>query len=268
MTQPLSPLPIPPPRPRVDWRRPSNLNAAFAASAAAAGLESAPLFDTFQYEVDLTHGGVFGGGGKLDSSARRQKIDGDIENVGWRKLEESGEGYGDASAHAAESQERYSSTALSYVNPVLAVSWPLGVLLPAGALRSYGSIHRALFRHQIALHRLRRLRLTLRALDVAMTSLKRAVVGSRRRAMDLSGTGGGGVREAGKMTMASWDCGRLHWVHLFRHEMQHMADSLQVREVESIPEPTVYVVCVLFFGVEFRFALCPKFSRVQNCCVF
>lgn len=118
-------------------------------------------------------------------------------------------------------EELYSATALSFVSPVIEVPWPVGVLLPAGVLRTYSSIHRFLFRHQLVLHRLRRLRVAFRELDVAIN----AWGGGRRR----GGRGGGSDDGAGTL----WDAGRLHWMHLFRHRMQHMADSLQVRSKDT-----------------------------------
>lgn len=119
------------------------------------------------------------------------------------------------------SEELYSPVALSFVSPVLEVPWPVGVLLPTGVLHTYGGIHRSLFRHQLVLHRLRRLRVALRELDASMGAIR----GSRRTSRRAGGGGEG--------AQVSWDRGRLHWMHLFRHEMQHMADSLQVRAAES-----------------------------------
>lgn len=242
---------------RVNWRRPSNLEAAFAASAAAAGLESVPLFDSFRYEVDLTCGGVLGGGGVDMTSGGKQKHSDPEEAERDLVFQEENKnevlvgvcgmwsGRGDATTHAATDDEgnggesspdeRYSPTALSFVSPVLEVAWPLGLLLPTGAIRTYGKIHRAVFRHHLGLHRLRRLRLALRDLNVAMEVLK----DRRQRVCERGACGGmmrSGRHEEGAMTevrpwsVSLWDCGRLHWVHLFRHEMQHVADSLQVDE--------------------------------------
>lgn len=204
---------------RVDWRRPSNLNAAFAASATAAGLDSVSLVETFRYEVDPTCGGVLG----------RSFVDGN-DRIG-EGSSSGGAALSHSSSHetAAMSESsddgRYSSRALSFVSPVLAVPWPVGVLLPTGVLHTYGNIHRALFRHHLVLHRLRRLRLTLRQLSAGIDGV---VDRSHRRVKTRVGRGqrGGGGRHEG--TRISWDGGRLHWMHLFRYEMQHMADTLQV----------------------------------------
>lgn len=193
-SQPFSPLLIC--GRRINWRRISNLNAAFAASATAAGLDSVPLAKTFRYEVDSTCGGVLG-------SSFVDVRDSESNDIVHSPID-------------VVSTDVYSPAALSFVSPVLAVPWPVGVLLPKGVLHTYGSIHRSLFRHQVVLHRLRRLRLTLRELDV-LTGASR---GSRR-----------GARRAGGKARVSWDKGRLHWLHLFRHEMQHMADSLQVSAI-------------------------------------
>lgn len=184
---------------RVDWRQPSNLDAAFAASASTTGRDSLFLApETFRYEVDPTCGGILGG-----------SFTG-AEDGGLRSPVPSSLGtYG----------ELYSPAALSFVSPVVDVPWPVGVLLPTGVLRTYRSIHRSLFRHQLVLHRLRRLRVAFRELDAAIN----AWAGGRRRGVRGGASGDG--------TGVSWDAGRLHWMHLFRHEMQHMADSLQVRAI-------------------------------------
>ncbi|CAM9193558.1 unnamed protein product [Laminaria digitata] len=180
---------------QIDWRQSSNLDAAFAASASAAGLDSLPLApEMFRYEVDPTCGGILGG-----SFAG-------AEDGGLRCPVPSALG---------TYEELYSPAALSFVSPVVEVPWPVGVLLPTGVLRTYSNIHRYLFRHQLVLHRLRRLRVAFRELDAAIN----AWGGGRRR----GGRGAGSDDGAG----VSWDAGRLHWMHLFRHEMQHMADSLQ-----------------------------------------
>ena len=208
----------------VNWRRPSNLDAAFAASASATGLDSVPLAETFRYEVDPTCGGVLGAKssrGVLSSAEEPSRL-------------------ADASASfssspSKEEEELYSPVALSFVSPVLEVKWPVGVLLPTGVLHAYGSIHRSLFRHQLTLHRLRRLRVALRELDACVDVSSDGGGGDRPttvgRRRGRGGGGGSGGRSGGRQRAGvSWDRGRLHWLHLFRHEMQHMADSLQVRE--------------------------------------
>lgn len=196
----------------VDWLRPSNLNAAFAASATTSGLESAPLFHMFRYEIDPTCGGVHGSVEmtRLCSVGDSGGVGGDRTGVGKTTIRtySNGEMLG----------RLYSPTALSFVSPILGVKWPLGVLLPVGALRIYTVIHRALFRHHLALRRLARLRLVLRELDLALgMSVRTTASGGERR-----------ERGGAKRVALSTDGVRLHWLHLFRHEMQHMADSLQV----------------------------------------
>ena len=216
----------------VNWRRPTNLDAAFAASASATGLDSVPLAETFRYEVDPTCGGVLGGakssqgvGGATEGSSHADALS--LFSSGSKEKEE----------------ELYSPAALSFVSPVLEVKWPVGVLLPTGVLHTYGGIHRALFRHQLTLHRLRRLRVALRELAACMDASSegggggrgRPRAAGRRRGRGGDGGGGGGGGDDGDDSRrrqgagVSWDRGRLHWLHLFRHEMQHMADSLQVR---------------------------------------
>lgn len=201
----------------VNWRRPSNLDAAFAASALATGLVSVPLAETFRYEIDPTCGGVLG--------AKSSRVVGSAEGSSHRA---------DASvpflslSKEEEEEELYSPAALSFVSPVLEVKWPVGVLVPTGVLHTYGGIHRSLFRHQLTLHRLRRLRVALRELDACMDASSEGGGSGRLRGR---GGGGGGDGSGGRQgASVSWDRGRLHWLHLFRHEMQHMADSLQVRE--------------------------------------
>eukprot|EP00752_Nemacystus_decipiens_P001949 g1876.t1 len=213
----------------VNWRRPSNLDAAFAASASATGLDSVPLAETFRYEVDPTCGGILG-------AKSSQGIEGSIHAGAPPILILP-------SPQKEKEQEGglYSPAALSFVSPVLEVKWPVGVLLPTGVLHTYGGIHRSLFRHQLMLHRLRRLRVALRELDACMDASGeergggggrgRPNTAGRRRGrggVEAGGDGdGGGGRRWRQGAGVSWDRGRLHWLHLFRHEMQHMADSLQ-----------------------------------------
>ncbi|CAM9476924.1 unnamed protein product [Ectocarpus sp. 4 AP-2014] len=227
----------------VDWRRSSNLDAAFAASALATGLDSVPLAETFRYEVDPTCGGILGSGpaaGSLDLGRRAE----------WRGMKGGAVDSATAtitttttraelslsSSLSVHEEELYSPVALSFVSPVLEVKWPVGVLLPTGVLHTYGSIHRSLIRHQLALHRLRRLRLVLRELDACLDAASGGgiggVAGGGRRSGRGRGSGGGdsgsgSSRRQQGGARVSWDRGRLHWMHLFRHEMQHMADSLQ-----------------------------------------
>lgn len=199
----------------VDWRRPSNLDAAFAASATASGLESVPLFDTFRYEVDLTCGGVLGSAAADDGSTgtgRRHDLVGNGEAGEVRR-----------SSDDAVREQRYSPATLDHVSPRLVVKWPLGLLFPMDVLRNYAIVHRALFRHHVVLHRLRRLRLVLRELEPARDPPRRA--------------GGRGAKqrhcEASSRGVDPGDKAKLHWLHLFRHEMQHVAGSLQVgREID------------------------------------
>ena len=104
---------------RIDWRQSSNLDAAFAASASAAGRDSLPLApEMFRYEVDPTCGGVLGG-----SIAGAE--DGGLRCPGASALGTCG--------------ELYSPAALSFISPAVEVPWPVGVLLPAGVLRTYSS---------------------------------------------------------------------------------------------------------------------------------
>lgn len=226
----------------MDWRRSSNLEAAFAASASATGLDSAPLAKTFRYEVDPTCGGVLGAksfrdignadraggtwGSAAQSAASNAGPPASLSSPSKEKEEEE-----------EEKEELYSPAALSFVSPVLEVRWPVGVLLPTGVLHTYGGIHRVLFRHQLTLHRLRRLRLELRELDARVDASSEGGGRCSRAAGRRRGRGGGGADGSGgsgrgglPAAGVSWDRGRLHWLHLFRHEMQHMADSLQVRE--------------------------------------
>lgn len=205
----------------MNWRRPSNLDAAFAASASATGLDAVPLAETFRYEVDPTCGGVLG--------AKSSRGVGSTEGSSHADAPIS------ASSPPPKEEELYSPAALSFVSPVLEVKWPVGVLLPTGVLHTYGGIHRSLFRHQLTLHRLRRLRVALRELDACLDASRdgggggRSRAAGRRRGRGGDGGGGGGGGSGGRHgTGVSWDRGRLHWLHLFRHEMQHMADSLQV----------------------------------------
>lgn len=221
----------------MDWRRPSNLDAAFAASASATGLDSVALAETFRYEVDPTCGGVLGAkslqgvGGAEGSSGTGISAAQSAANIADAPV----------SVLSPPKEDMYSPVTLSYVSPVLEVKWPVGVLLPTGVLHTYGGIHRSLFRHQLTLHRLRRLRVASRELDTLIdASSERAGGGSggwsrgaghRHRRGGCGGGGSGGSGSGGGQgANMSWDRGRLHWLHLFRHEMQHMADSLQVRE--------------------------------------
>lgn len=207
----------------MDWRRPSNLDAAYAASSSATGLDSVPLAETFRYEIDPTCGGVLGA-----KSARGVRgAEGPSHRTGAPVSVFSRE-----EGEEEEEEELYSPVALSFVSPVLEVKWPVGLLLPTGVLHTYGGIHRSLFRHQLTLHRLRRLRAALRELGACMDAssegggrVRSRAAGQRRRGGGAGGGGSGGRQGAG----VAWDRGRLHWLHLFRHEMQHMADSLQVR---------------------------------------
>lgn len=222
-----------------------------------------PLFDRFRYEVDLTYGGVFGSVGlaahsgaiNSDQQERRPEIAAPgrdlLVDSRERGIENEDADRSDARAGLEDKEHRpivtdetfssvsykpakeedeggiYSPAALSFVSPVLQVAWPLGVLLPTDALRTYAIIHRALFRHQLALHRLRRLRLTLRELDVAMAGSKERRLGVGVAAAVQEERTQPGQAE-GAATGIMGDLGRLHWMHLVRHEMQHMADSLQV----------------------------------------
>ncbi len=231
----------------VDWRRSANLDAAFAASASATGLDSAPLAETFGYEVDLTCGGVLGAAGSAKSSPGVGSRHGPGGGGGgsWRAAPRPSAAPTSPGAPAplpvttaAAGEELYSPGALSFVSPVLEVKWPVGVLLPTGVLHTYGGIHRSLFRHQLSLHRLRRLRVALRELDARLDASGggsgggggRGRSSATRRRRGGGGGGGGSSGERQQGADVSWDRGRLHWLHLFRHEMQHMADSLQVSE--------------------------------------
>ncbi|CAB1112702.1 unnamed protein product [Ectocarpus sp. CCAP 1310/34] len=219
----------------VDWRRSSNLDAAFAASALATGLDSVPLAETFRYEVDPTCGGILGSGpatGSLDlgRTADPSGMTGSAAHSATAAVTTPTTTRAElslSSSLSVQEEELYSPVALSFVSPVLEVKWPVGVLLPTGVLHTYGSIHRSLIRHQLVLHRLRRLRLVLRELDACLDAASGGGIG---------GVGGAGRRSGRRQrggARVSWDRGRLHWLHLFRHEMQHMADSLQTYFVEQ-----------------------------------
>lgn len=232
---------------RVDWRRSSNLDAAFAASASTTGLDSVPLAETFRYEVDPTCGGILGSGpvkGSLDLGSRAQSsvmTGGAVHSATATITTTTTRADLTLSSLPVREEDLYSPVALSFVSPVLEVKWPVGVLLPTGVLHTYGSIHRSLIRHQLALHRLRRLRLVLRELDACLDAASSGglggIGGDRRRSGRGGGSGGGdsSSRSSRRQRGAklSWDRGRLHWLHLFRHEMQHMADSLQVSEAQQ-----------------------------------
>ncbi|CAM9649955.1 unnamed protein product [Ectocarpus sp. 6 AP-2014] len=227
----------------VDWRRSSNLDAAFAASALATGLDSVPLAETFRYEVDPTCGGILGSRpatGSLDLGRRAESsgmTGGPVHSATATITTTTTRAeLSLSSSLSVQEEELYSPVALSFVSPVLEVKWPVGVLLPTGVLHTYGSIHRSLIRHQLALHRLRRLRLVLRELDACLDAASGGgiggVAGGGRRSGRGGGSGGGdsssgSSRRQREGARVSWDRGRLHWLHLFRHEMQHMADSLQ-----------------------------------------
>ncbi|CAM9896948.1 unnamed protein product [Ectocarpus fasciculatus] len=230
----------------VDWRRSSNLDAAFAASALATGLDSVPLAETFRYEVDPTCGGILGSGpakGSLDLGSRAESsgMTGGAVHSATATIATPTRPELSLSSLSVQEEELYSPVALSFVSPVLEVKWPVGVLLPAGVLHTYGSIHRSLIRHQVALHRLRRLRLVLRELDACLDAASGGGLGGvgrgGRKSSRSGGSGGGdsSSRSSRRQRGArvSWDRGRLHWLHLFRHEMQHMADSLQTYFAEQ-----------------------------------
>lgn len=233
----------------MDWRRSSNLDAAFAASALATGLDSVPLAEKFRYEVDPTCGGILGSGpatGSLDLGRRAESsgmTGGAVHSATATITTTTTRAeLSLSSSLSVQEEELYSPVALSFVSPVLEVKWPVGVLLPTGVLHTYGSIHRSLIRHQLALHRLRRLRLVLRELDACLDAASGGgiggVGGGGRRSGRGGGSGGGDSSSGSSRRQrggarVSWDRGRLHWLHLFRHEMQHMADSLQVSYVQQ-----------------------------------
>lgn len=240
----------------VDWRRPSNLNAAFSASATAVGLESVPLFETFRYEVDSTCGGI------LESVDCHRKL---VRNRGVSRQDLPGKGgqiskmdeEENVAAHEEDAKrlERYSPAALAFVHPVLAVKWPLGVLLPAGALHNYAVVHRALFKHHVAVHRLRRLRLVLRELDLAMGPQFGRVHDGKRQDSEMA---------PGSITPC--DRSNLHWLHLFRHDMQHMADTLQVQCPPGPAEASFHPRgCIAFphFGTISK-SSCPGALKLTN----
>lgn len=219
---------------RMDWRRPANLDAAFAASASATGLDSVPFAAMFRYEVDPTCAGVLGTGSTRISAGTRHRPEssgmGAVRAQSTAIDATSPRAVRSSSSRSSSPEELYSPTALSFVSPVLEVKWPVGVLLQTGVLHTYGRIHRSLFQHQLALHRLRRLRVALRELDACVDASRGGGgggSGARGRRSALGGGVEGGTRRQPGAGV-SWDRGRIHWLHLFRHEMQHMADSLQV----------------------------------------
>ncbi|CAM9352292.1 unnamed protein product [Chrysoparadoxa australica] len=77
--------------------------------------------------------------------------------------------------------------ALMFLQPLYKVSWPLGVIITTPVCQMYSSLHRTLFRHQLAMHRLREVWCCLR----------------------------GGC------------AGAPRGVHLFRHQLQHVGDCIQ-----------------------------------------
>ncbi|CAM9670534.1 unnamed protein product, partial [Choristocarpus tenellus] len=216
-------------RKKTNWLQLSNLQAAFAESAASTGLESATLFKTFGYEISHSQEGV----NSMDQGAvtRGSRHDSSVAVAGpalafrtapRTTLEAAPVISADGANGSATSMlDPYSPNALSFIRPVLTVRWPLGVLLPPDALLTYREVHCALFRHHLAMHRLRRLRVALR---------ERLFwgVGSGGRAQKKRGSGGTVSERLGPSDDGQkWDEGRLHWMHLFRHELQHMADCLQ-----------------------------------------
>ncbi|CAM9241148.1 unnamed protein product [Discosporangium mesarthrocarpum] len=215
---------------KTDWLRSSSLEAAFVESASTTGLETAPLFDTFGYRIDLPPLGAGGGTSPEDDPCRSGAVSPGPRVVGKQSSSplppNTTVSLGPASPALgigrvpASALDPFSPEALSFISPVLTVRWPLGVLLPPCALHTYVSVHRALFRHHLAMHRLRGLRLALRDMD-AMGP------GGREWRLGL-----GREREQGQRGL-DWQWGRLHWLHLFRHEMQHMADCLQGYFIEQ-----------------------------------
>ncbi|CAM9397416.1 unnamed protein product [Scytosiphon promiscuus] len=213
---------------RLDWRRPANLDAAFAASASATGLDSVLLAKMFRYEVDPTCAGVLGGRSTGMSAGGHDRSESgslcapsmttDATHTAAVRL---------LSSRRSFEEELYSPTALSFVSPVLEVKWPAGVLLQTGVLYTYGAIHRSLFRHQLALHRLRRLRVALRELDACLDASSGGVRSRPRGRMNVLDDDAVSSTRQHTGTGVRWDRGRIHWLHLFRHEMQHLADSLQ-----------------------------------------
>lgn len=186
----------------------------------------------FRYEVDPTCAGVLGTGSTRISTGTRDRSEtsGTGAEHAHPTTTEATQmtAVRSSSPRLSSEEELYSPTALSFVSPVLEVKWPVGVLLQTGVLHTYSGIHRSLFRHQLTLHRLRRLRVALRELDACVDTSSgggRSQARSRRNVLD--GGAAGGIRQQ-QGTRVSWDRGRIHWLHLFRHEMQHLADSLQV----------------------------------------
>ncbi|CAN0484874.1 unnamed protein product, partial [Ectocarpus sp. 12 AP-2014] len=116
----------------VDWRRSSNLDAAFVASALATGLDSVPLAETFRYEVDPTCGGILGSGpatGSLDLGSRAESsgvTKGAVHSATATITTTTTRAeLSLSSSLSVQEEELYSPVALSFVSPVLEVKWPV-----------------------------------------------------------------------------------------------------------------------------------------------